>query len=118
MRVTHLMLMTMAVLLLAACGGRGNIGGGGVPAGRSGNDDINWNSDPGHIVFQVDVVGGIEDIDQRNDIPLCTIYGDNRIVWTPDSQPGQNIVLFDYLETVTVADFVLDMIINFDIYEY
>ncbi|MEL6148055.1 MAG: hypothetical protein AAFV33_07880 [Chloroflexota bacterium] len=118
MRVIRPALLMLAMLLLAACGGQNNAGGGGVSNGRSGTEDINWNSDASHIVFQIDVVGGGDAIDQRNDIALCTIYGDNRIVWTPDSQPGQRIVLFDYLETITVGDFILDLIINFDIYEY
>jgi hypothetical protein len=103
-------------LLLAACGGAAR-NAGGLP-GRAGDATINWPADPQHVVFRVDVVGGTGNFEQRNDIPLCTVYGDSRVVWTADSQPGQTTILFDLLDPVTVRDFVLDLIVNEEIYNY
>lgn len=106
-------LLFILPLLLAACGGNNT-----VAPGRAGDDMINWVNDPSHIVFQIDVVGGPDQFEERNDVPLCTIYGDSRIVWTADSQPGQTIVLFDILDPVRVRDFILGLTENYNIYDY
>ncbi len=115
MRVMRLMVLLALALVVAACGTRG--GNRNIP-GRAGDETINWPEDPNHVVFRIDVVGGEDTVDKRNDIPLCAIYGDSRIVWRAPSQPGETIVLFDVLDPVTVRDFVLDLIRNEEIQSY
>lgn len=117
MRFRQVLLMVSVTALLAACGGS-DANSGGVPQGRLGDESINWPNDPSHIVFQIDVVGGLDTIEQRNDVPLCTIYGDGRVVWVPNSQPGQNAIFFDALQAITIRDFVLDLVVNFQVYNY
>lgn len=115
MRLRRLLFALPLLALLAACGGRG---GNAVNPGRSGDEIISWPNDPNHVVFQIDVVGGPDAFEERNDVPLCTIYGDSRIVWTADSQPGQTIILFDILDPVRVRDFVYGLVTNENIYDY
>jgi hypothetical protein len=69
---------------------------------------VQWDRDPLHIVFQADVTGG-EQFDtfvEGNRVPLCTIYGDGRIVWLSDDE---NQVLFDLLSDQQITDFVTDL---------
>lgn len=120
MRTERWLPLILVVLLLAACGGRGqnvNLGGGGAP-GRAGDETVNWADDARHIVFRVDVVGGEQDFESRNDIPLCTIYGNGRIVWQGSSQPGSRVILFSFLETQTIRDFVARLLTEQNINEY
>ncbi len=115
MRLTRLIVL-LPLLLLVACGNQPEQS---VQApGQLGDANINWPNDPNFVVFQIDIVGGPDDFDDRNDIPLCTIYGDGRIVWLGDSQPGQTLVLFDLLNPEIVRNFVLNLAINYDIYDY
>lgn len=115
MRLTRLILL-WPLLLLVACGSQ--------PEetvqlpGQLGDATINWPNDPSYVVFQIDIVGGPDEFDNRNDIPLCTIYGDGRIVWLGDSQPGQTLVLFDIINAENVRNFVLNLAVNYDIYDY
>lgn len=72
---------------------------------------VQWDRNALNIVFQADVTGGdqsgvfIED----NRIPLCTIYGDGRIVWLADDE---NQVLFDLLTDQQIADFVTNLTVT------
>ncbi|MFZ4814586.1 MAG: hypothetical protein ACOYL5_08630 [Phototrophicaceae bacterium] len=79
---------------------------------------ITWVRSADEIVFRADVVGGSNTFDRRNDIPNCTIFGDNRIVWTDNSQPGRLTVLTDFLEDINVYDFVNELAINYRFYTY
>lgn len=79
---------------------------------------INWPRNANHIVFQIDVIGGQDTFSRRNDIPLCTIYGDNRIVWTDTGKPNEVDVLFDVLEDIQIYNFVSDLSVNYAIYGY
>lgn len=66
---------------------------------------VQWDRDPLNIIFQADVTGG-EQFDtfvESNRVPLCTIYGDGRIVWL---SADENQVLFDLLTNKQITDFV------------
>lgn len=107
--------MTVA---LAACGGAAPSPDSG-PVELGGDAVIYWPRQADHVVFQIDVVGGDEAaFERRNDIPLCTIYGDNRIVWTDGSGSGRTQVLFDALDDVTIYTFVSDLSVNYRLYTY
>ncbi len=111
------------VLLLAACSALG-----GEPAAQnagdvtSGGDNhpIQWNRDPYYVVFRADVVGG-DDADafyRKNEVPPCTIYGDNRVVWTVENSEGSAQVLWDRLSDEVIREFVSDLTVNFRFYTY
>ncbi len=100
-------------LVLTACGGSGdeNTGFDGV---------ITWDRDPQTVVFRANTVGGSTDdaFLTRNDIPLCTIYGDNRIVWTNDLGDFNLQVLWDKLTDQQVQNFVSFVTVVERIYTY
>lgn len=91
------------MLLLSACGGTQQPGNQ-----TSGSGLINWDRSPQTIVFRADTVGGenAKLFRSRNEIPLCTIYGDNRIVWTNELNNFNTQVLWDKLTDQQIQDFV------------
>ena len=66
---------------------------------------VNWDRDPLNIVFQADVVGGqgFGTFTDNNRVPLCTVYGDGRVVWLSGEE---NQVLFDILTDEEISDLV------------
>ena len=73
--------MIALLLILAACEGGGDDNNGDPFAS---NSIIQWDRSPQTVVFRTEVAGG-DDADSfliKNEIPLCSIYGDNRVVWT------------------------------------
>lgn len=114
--MTRLRLLALLsfTLLLASC----QVFGGGD--GDSGDDTTAlWDSDPSTIIFRAEVVGGEFDdaFYRHNDVPLCTIYGDGKIVWTTESGSGIE-VLFDYLTNEHIVLFVQYLVGQRGIYEY
>jgi|GEM_PF-610627 len=69
---------------------------------------VQWDRNPLNIVFQADVIGGDQSglFAENNRVPLCTIYGDGRVVWVTDDE---NEVLFDILTDKQIVDFVTDL---------
>jgi hypothetical protein len=113
----HLFSIIILVLLLtAACGN--NSPNTIQNQSRGGDAAINWVRSPETIVFRINVVGGNDTFDKRNDIPLCTIYGDNRIVWTDNTQPGRTPVMFDVLTDIQIYDFITDLSVNKRLFTY
>ena len=99
-------------LLLAACQS-------GTPAGVQEGSIINWNRDPNTVVFRADVAGGTQnEFLARNEIPLCTVYGDNRVVWTNDLGDFNVQVLWDKVEDQRIQDFVTYLTVIERIYTY
>lgn len=97
----HLLLGFISTLLLVACAPQ-------TPESVV-NEDINWDRSPESIVFRADVIGGEQAgaFYTRNEIPLCTIYGDNRVVWVNDLGDFNRQVLWDRVSDEDVRRFIL-----------
>jgi hypothetical protein len=107
------LLLMIPVLLVAACGG------GGPPVSSSGGSLIEWDRSPNTVVFRADVTGGSSDpFIARSEIPTCTLYGDNRVVWTNELGPFNVQVLEDRLTDDSVREFVNYLALNEQIYSY
>jgi len=78
---------------------------------------VRWNRDALSVVFQADVIGGIGygTFIDNNRVPLCTIYGDGRLVWT---SPDNNEVLFDFLTDEQITDFVTYLTVDERFFTY
>jgi hypothetical protein len=110
----RLIMLGLIGALLTACGGpppAEQIESGGV---------IQWERDPQTIVFRADVVGGAaaERFRTRNDVPLCTIYGDNRIVWINDLGDFRTQVLWDRLTDAQIESFITYLTVAERIFTY
>lgn len=70
--------------------------------------EITWDRNPATVVFRAEVAGGTIDQEflSRNEVPLCTIYGDNRVVWTTTTVRNDDGVVFDFLPDETIRLFV------------
>ena len=79
---------------------------------------VGWDRSPQTIVFRADIVGGESDFQARNNIPNCTIYGDNRIVWVNELGPSQLQVLEDRLPDTAINVFVQHLAVDERIYTY
>lgn len=109
------------VLLLAACGG-----GEAIPPTPIGDVTrpelvglIDWERDPNTIIFRAEIVGGDEDaLFRRNEIPPCTIFGDNRVVWLIDSATGGQQAVFEYVSDEAIRLFVEQLVLDYEIYSY
>lgn len=84
------------------------------------NEDIvQWNKDAYAVVFRAEIVNGdnSDDFALLNDIPACTIYGDGRVVWTVDNSSTRQ-VLFDYISTADLANFIVELGIQRKFYSF
>lgn len=79
---------------------------------------INWDRNPNTIVFRAEAIGGISEFFARNEVPYCTIYGDNRIVWTWNQGGQSEITAWDIASDEAIRLFVEDITLNDKIYEY
>jgi hypothetical protein len=112
-------LAVLAVLLvLAACEGGGNETVGQQPF--TGNSLIQWDRSPSTVVFRTEVVGGNDEENflARNEIPLCTIYGDNRIVWVNDLGNFETQVLWDKVTDQQIQDYISFLTVTQQIFSY
>lgn len=111
-----LMLLCVLSIVLAACNN-------GTPAGdNSAQSDsaIQWDKSPATVVFRAEVRGGQYEGSflARNEIPPCTVYGDNRVVWTTEVGGGATQVLFDQVTDERIREFVNYLAINEQFYSY
>ena len=79
---------------------------------------IDWDRSPASIVFQADVVGGPQDITRMSEVPICTIYGDNRIVWVNELDAFHVEILYDFLTDAAISDFITYLTVQERIYTY
>ncbi|RMF77253.1 MAG: hypothetical protein D6737_18220 [Chloroflexi bacterium] len=80
---------------------------------------IQWNRDPYAIIFRADLTGGdTESFLGRNEIPACTIYGDNRVVWVNDLPGFGSEVLEDRLSDERIISFIEHLTFAENIYSY
>src|SRR5215216_2647266 len=63
---------------------------------------VSWDRSPQTIIFRADVVGGESDFQARNNIPNCTIYGDNHVVWVNELGASEIQVLEDRLPDAAI----------------
>lgn len=121
-----LTLFILITLLFTGCqafgGGDDDDGGdsGGVIT-YSSDAVIGWDRDPNNVVFRAHVTGGelANTLAGRNEIPLCTIYGDNRIVWTVNAASTElPQVLYDTLDDQVIINFIDSLTVDYRIYEY
>jgi len=105
------------LLILSACQ---NNAGGGNGGGSGDTDAIQWDRSPSTIVFRADVTGGstANTFAARNDVPACTVYGDNRVVWLNYVGSYETQVLYDTVPDQPIRDFVTNLTINEKFYEY
>jgi len=105
------------VVLLAAC--TSNAGGDQPPIQANSSNPIEWDRNPNTVVFRADVTGGSGDpFLARNEIPPCTAYGDNHIVWTNEVGPFEVQVLEDRVTDDQMRQFISFVAINQQIYSY
>lgn len=81
---------------------------------------IRWVRSPEEIVFRAEVTGGAqsETITGKREVPLCTLYGDNRIVWVNELGAFNIEVLYDRIEDNVIGDFLMWLTVNQRIYTY
>jgi hypothetical protein len=63
-------------------------------------------------------MGGPQDITRLSDIPICTIYGDNRIVWVNELDAFHVEILYDFLTDAQIDNFVTYLTVQERIYTY
>src|SRR5688572_470647 len=98
----------LCLLVTAAC----QQGGGGAPVVNSTNP-IDWDRNPSTIVFRADITGGSGDpFLAANEIPPCTVYGDNHIVWVNELGPFETQVLEDRVTDDQMRQFINAVALN------
>lgn len=121
MRKPLLGMMILLAALITACGGNettsGDIGGESAAVD---NNPIQWDRSPDTIVFRADVVGGdmVGTPQEQSEIPACTIYGDNRVVWTTYTSDDEIQVLYDILADEVIRSFVEYLVVGKRFFEY
>ena len=112
--------MVCVLLLASSCqGGNGSENANGE-ANTNPNDPIQWDRDPYAVVFRADIVGG-EDEDafyMKNQVPDCTVYGDNRVVWDAGAFQGESQILWDRVPDQVIRNFIGELTVNYRIYTY
>ncbi len=116
--IRRYLLLVLLSVLLTACQSGGEVVP--TPIGEVTRPDlvglINWERSPTTVVFRAEVVGGADAFYLRNEVPYCTVYGDNRVVWTISNGVVDNAVAFDFVSDETIRLFVEDLTINERIY--
>ncbi len=84
------------------------------------NTVIRWVRSPEEVVFRVDVSAGAAEstIAGKRDVPLCTVYGDNRVVWVNELGAFNVEILYDRVADNVLADFLVWMTVNQRVYTY
>lgn len=80
---------------------------------------IDWERSASTVVFRAEVVGGAGDeFYMRNEVPYCTVYGDNRVVWTTSGARSDDKVVWDIVSDDVIRRFVENLTIGYGIYGY
>lgn len=78
-----------------------------------------WERSPETVIFRAEVVGGEQDAVQAlNEVPRCTIFGDNLIVWVNDLGAFERQVLVDRVSDAAISRFVEYLAVTERIYTY
>ena len=79
---------------------------------------IVWDHSPNAILFRADVLGGEDDFGALDDIPQCTIFGDNRVVWINELGGFHFEVLYDAVTDTELREFVRYLTVDEGIYTF
>jgi hypothetical protein len=79
---------------------------------------IDWDRKPDTIVFRADVLGGDQSFVSRSEVPPCTIYGDNLVVWTNEISSYEVQTLYDKVGDEQIRRFVSYLTIGEKFYNY
>ncbi|MGB1286548.1 MAG: hypothetical protein ACPG7F_08450 [Aggregatilineales bacterium] len=82
---------------------------------------VQWNSDPLHVVFQINTAGGRDEDSfwRLNEVPTCTIYGDGRLVQLQElSDSTVTDVVFTRLTDSQMATFIESLAVTYQIFSY
>lgn len=117
MMITRAAAVLALIVVLAACEGGGDTANGETFAG---NSIIQWDRSPQTVVFRTEVVGGDNagSFLARNEIPLCSIYGDNRVVWVNDLGDFDTQVLWDKVTDQQIQDYIGFLTVAQQIFSY
>ncbi len=116
--MTRLLMFAILSIALAGC----QVFGGDDSSAQPQDEPvlIEWERSPMAVVFRADVVGGDDEnaLHRRSEVPLCTIYGDGRVVWSFSSYEDGSQVLFDHLTERQVRHFVELLTTYWEIYNH
>jgi hypothetical protein len=105
----------MMIVVMTAC--NSNTGGDPLTVQGGSINPIEWDRNPSTVVFRADVTGGNSDpLLARSELPPCTVYGDNHVVWTNELGPFETQVLEDRLTDDQVRNFVNYVALNEQFY--
>jgi hypothetical protein len=80
---------------------------------------IEWDRSPTTVVFRADVTGGNGDpFLARNEVPPCTVYGDNHIVWVNQLSTYETQILEDRVTDDQMRQFINFVALNQQYYSY
>lgn len=106
------------VVMLAGCSIGGN-NAGSPPAVSQQTNPIDWDRNPKTVVFRADVTGGNADpFYVRSEIPPCTIYGDNHVVWTNELGVNNVQILEDRVSDEKILTFINYVLLNKRLYDF
>ncbi|MBA3872300.1 MAG: hypothetical protein ABI970_10090 [Chloroflexota bacterium] len=115
--MTKRLLMSLAVLLVTMTACAVNGGTNNAPVSQS--NPIDWDRNPKTIVFRADVTGGDTDpFLALSEVPPCTIYGDNHIVWINELGVNNVQILEDRVSDDKVRQFISFVAFNKQLYNY
>ena len=108
--------LTMLLVTISACGGNANPANN-APVSQS--NPIDWDRNPKTVVFRADVTGGSTDpFFALSEVPPCTIYGDNHIVWTNELGVNNVQILEDRVSDDKIREFINYVALTKQIYNY
>jgi hypothetical protein len=87
------------------------------PTAVIGEGMITWTRMPDYVVFRTEVIGGVSAFAALGDVPGCTLYGDNRLVWVDDTTRDA-IILEDRISDSAIRDFIARMTVDERLYTY
>lgn len=115
-------LLLLILGVLASCQALGGDDDNDDSAGDGGGSAalVQWDRSPGHIVFRAEVTSNeTEDaFFQRSEVPYCTVYGDNRVVWTVTTGDNATEIFVGRAEDAIIQRFVEDLTVGYTIYNY
>lgn len=120
--VGRLMILGLAAVLLAACNTNTNNAATATPEANNVVPVLAWNTAANAVIFRMDrQITNDTPYGDLNRVPLCTIYGDGRIVWVNPLQPaGEEVLeaLIDDTQFRTFLEYVIRDMKFYDIPDY